>query len=119
MTTDSRTYNLHGNADLTVTINVYPKHINVHFTLDVSPADKDEPDHGPHGLLNYLDLPDTYSRPTSYWWCKRNRTVKVRTGSQARRVIERAITTLDDAVSAAVIARSARKAQLTQAFPAQ
>jgi len=112
--TDSKIYNVRG-AEVTITANLYPGIIDLHITVDTSALDKDEPDHSPHNLLEYLELP-WYSTRSSYWWCRVYRQVQVRTGAQASRVIRNALAKIDDAVADALIARAARKSQMQYVF---
>ena len=112
--TDSRNYEASG-ALVTITANVYPARIDVYITIDLSPLDKDEPDHSGHNLIKYLNLPGYKTGPT-YWWAKTHRDIKCKTGSQARRIIKTALIRIDDAVSAALIARDARKNEIKQIF---
>ena len=112
--TDSKNYQVAG-ATVAATVNVYVKTIDVHITVDLSALDKDESEHSPHQLINYIELPG-YRTRDCYWWCKLHRTVSMRTGSQARRVIKAALTKIEDAVSQAVIDRNARKKHAAIAF---
>ena len=109
--TGSKNYDVAG-ALVTITANTYPAIIEVCITVDTSPLDVDEPDYSPHQLIGgYLDkcLPSSYKRPQSYWWCKRNRKIMVKSASQARRVIKKTLTKLDDAISTAKLERDSRK----------
>lgn len=115
--TDSKKYNVRG-AEVTITANLYPATIDLHITVDTSALDKDEPDHTAHNLMEYLELP-WYSTRDSYWWCRVYRTVKVRTGAQANRVIRHALAKIDDAIANALIARAARKSQMQYIFDSQ
>lgn len=112
--TDSKTYTVRG-AEVTVTASLYPDTVDIHLTVDLSPLDRDEPDHSAHHLVNYLVLPG-YDSPQTYWWCKRQHKVTVHTGAQAQRVIKHALARIDDAVQAALIAREARKAHMAGLF---
>jgi hypothetical protein len=113
--TDSKNYNVAG-ATVHTTVAVYVNKIDVHITVDLSALDKDEPDHSPHQIINYMVLP-RYRTRDSYWWCKLHRTVTVKTGSQARRVIKNALVKIEDAVTQAVIDRDARKKHGQIALP--
>lgn len=108
--TDTRTYKVRG-TEVTITASINPDRIKVSITIDLSALDADEPDHSAHNLMAYFAAPGYVKRDT-YWWCKAHREVLVRTGSQAQRVIRHALAVLDDAVSAAVIARTARKSEM-------
>ena len=110
----TQTYDVRG-AEVIVTANVYPWKIDVCITVDLSSLDAEEPDHSPHQLINYLSLPG-YDKGRSYWWCKTSRSVTVRTGSQARRVIKHALAKIDDAVAQAIIDRTARKSHIRDIF---
>jgi hypothetical protein len=103
-------------AEVITTATVYPTGLHVSITIDLSALDADLPSHSPHQLINYVRLPSTYETRKTYWWCKLHRDVRVRTGSQARRVIKHALDKIDDAVSAAVIARNARIQELSVAL---
>jgi hypothetical protein len=113
--TDSKTYQVRG-AEVIVTASIYKEYIDVHITVDLNNLDKDEPDHSPHTLIHYLNLPG-YSTGECYWWSKTHRKVVVRTGSQANRVIKTALAKIDDAISQALIDRKARKAHMDNIFP--
>ena len=112
--TDSKVYTVRG-AQVTVTATLWPGSIDLHITVDTSVLDKDEPEHSGHDLIHYLDLPG-YSAGQAYWWCKIARKTTVQSGSQAQRVIKHALTRIDDALHAALIARAARKAHLSGIF---
>lgn len=111
--TDTRTYNVSG-ATLTVTTALYHSTINLTLTLNVAALDVDEPGHSAHQLVNYLRLPH-YQSPVSLWWQQRKRTVTCKTGSQAQRIVRMAIATASDAVSAALLDRDRRKAEMAVA----
>jgi hypothetical protein len=114
--TGTQVYNVRG-ADVTVTANVYHDVIELSITVNTSKLDAAEPDHSAHLLVQYLD--DTglnYERPASFWWEKRCHKIKVKTGSQANRVIKKALAKIDDAISAAIIARDARKSEMDIVF---
>jgi hypothetical protein len=112
--TDSKTYQVAG-ADVIITCNVYVGTIDVHITLDLSPLDREEPDHSPHQIIHYMSLPH-YTTRQSYWWCKLYHDTKCKTASQARRIIKWHLDKIDDAVSQAIIARNTRKAEGTSIF---
>ena len=112
--TDSKTYTMQG-ADVTITASVYPSKIDLTITVDLTKCDLNEPDHSGHQLINYLDLPG-YKTGQSYWWAKTKRSISVKTGTQARRVIKTALTKIDDAVAVAIIKRMARKSEMKQVF---
>ena len=112
--TDSKNYTVSG-ALVTITANTYPTKIDLHFTVDLSPLDADEPDHSGHNLINYLQLPGYKTRDT-YWWAKTYRDLSCKTASQARRAIKTALVKIDDAVSSALLARSNRKNEGNQIF---
>lgn len=114
--TDTRTYAVHG-ATLTVTLFLTQTAITLTLTLDTQPLDIHEPEHSSHNLINYVApyLPN-YSSPESFWWSKRKRNVTCHTGSQAQRIIRKAIAQTGDAVSAALLDRERRKAEMTVAF---
>jgi hypothetical protein len=104
------THNVSG-AEVTITANAYVDTIDLLITVDLSALDIDLPDHSPHQLMEYLNLSGYDIGPTN-WWCKTHRKIRVRTGSQARRVIKSAITKIDDAVAGAIIKRKSRLAEL-------
>ncbi len=108
--TDSKTYDVRG-AQVTVTASIYPQTIDVSITVDTSPLDVDLPNHSPHNLISYLDLP-RYTTRDNYWWAKVHRKVTCKTGSQAQRIIKHALTQIDDAVYQALLARSTRMAEI-------
>lgn len=112
--TTTKTYPVRG-AEVTVTASVYPQTIDISITVDLSALDAGEPPHSPHTLINYMILPG-YAAGQTYWWCKTSRQVKVRTGSQAQRVLKHALARIDDAIHDALLAREARKAHLTTIF---
>lgn len=114
MTTASKTYDLHG-AKLIATVNIYPLYINVCLTLDVSVLNK--PEHNQNNLVDYLNLPEGYRVPPAKGWERRSRSVQCKTGAQSRRIIERDLIKLDDAVSEALIARQARQLEIGMALP--
>jgi len=105
--TDSKTYDVSG-AMVIITVNTYPAKIDLHFTVDLSPLDADEPNHSGHNLINYLQLPG-YRTRSEYWWAKTYRDLSCKTASQARRAIKTALIKIDDAVSSALLVRLARK----------
>lgn len=108
--TNSKTYNVAG-ASVEITTNLYPCKIDVHITVDLGNLDAAEPDHSPHNLVNYLQLSNYNTRDT-YWWSRVHRTISVRTGSQARRVINNALAKIEDAIESAKIQRQARKMEM-------
>jgi len=112
--TDSKKYSVAG-ADVEITLSGYVNTIDVHITLDLSNLDIGEPDHSPHQLIRYMELPNYATRDT-YWWCKLHRSITVRTGSQARRVIKNALDKIDDAVSQAKMIRDMRKGEIKSAI---
>ncbi len=106
--TDSKTYDVLG-ADVIITVATYPEQINVHITVDTSKLDVDLPDHSAHCLMDYLaGSLAHYTTGQSYWWCKTQRTIRVRTGSQAHRVIKHALAKIDDAIHQALLTRKSR-----------
>lgn len=108
--TDSQNVQIAGSV-VTITTTVYPKTIDIYITVDLSPLDVDEPDHSPHKLIEYIQLPN-YSTTQTCWWCKLHRKITVKTGSQARRVIKQTRCRIDDAISTALITRRCRKLEL-------
>jgi len=108
--TDSKTVQIGGSVVI-ITTTIYPKTIDIHIMVDLSPLDVAEPDHSPHNIINYVQLPK-YHTAQSYWWCKLHRKITVKTGSQARRVIKQAHSRIDDAISAALITRRCRRSEL-------
>jgi hypothetical protein len=112
--TQTQTFNLSG-ADVTITASVYPRSVEVHITVNLGPLDKDEPDHSAHNLMEYFNLPG-YKTGQTHWWSKVHRSVQCQTASQARRVVKNALIKIDDAVSAAISARTARKAEIEKVF---
>jgi hypothetical protein len=114
--TDTRTFDVQG-ATLTVTLLLRQHTIDLTMTVDTSALDANEPDHTPHNLIAYAGpLLDGWEAPQSYWWCKRKRTLTVKTGAQAQRVIRHALAVVNDAVAAAILDRDRRKAEMTIAF---
>ncbi len=114
--TDSKQYTVRG-AEVIITASIYPTTVNVSITVDLSNLDREKHLHSPHQLINYLVLPGYHTRDT-YWWCKTSRKITVRTGAQASRVIKHALAKIDDAVSEALIARTARESQMAVIFTA-
>ena len=115
--TDTRIYDVNG-ATLTVTLVLQQHTIEMTMTLDTSALDKDEPSHSQHTLIAYAGpLLFGWEAPQTHWWAKRKRTLTVKTGAQANRVIRHAIATTADAVSAAKLDRERRKAEMSIAFP--
>ena len=112
--TDTKNYQVNG-ASVIITARNRQYYIDLNICVDLSALDVDEPDHSDHNLINYLDLPG-YKTGQSYWWAKTYHNVTVRTGSQARRVIKHALAKIDDAISAAIIARNARKAEMAEVW---
>ena len=114
--TDTRTFDVQG-ATLTVTLLLRQHTIDLTMTVDTSALDANEPDHTPHNLIAYAGpLLDGWESPQTYWWCKRKRTLTVKTGAQAQRVIRHALAVVNDAVAAAILDRDRRKAEMTIAF---
>ena len=113
--TDSKTYNVRG-ADVIVTASVYPTKIDISITVDLIKLDDDLPSHNPHNLMSYLQL-SGYVQGQTYWWCKVHRTVTVKTGSQAQRVIKHALTKIDDAIYQALQTRKARMSEIDNILP--
>ena len=114
--TDTRIYDVQG-AMLTVTLSLAPSTINVTMTVDTSALDVHEPSHTQHNLIAYVSpLLQGWESPQTYWWCKRRRTLTVKTGAQAQRVIRHAIAVVGDAIWAAVLDRNRRKAEMRLAF---
>ena len=105
--TDSKTYDVSG-AKVSITANTYPTTIDLHITVNLHDLDKDEPDHSAHNLINYLNLPG-YKTASTYWWEAAHRSITCKTASQARRIVRNTLIKIDDAVSAALLARSTRK----------
>jgi hypothetical protein len=110
----TQTYDI-GKALLSITVTIMQRTVVVTMDLDTS---TDASKRNTHYLVDYTDkyLP-TWKRPDSLWWSHRKRTVVVKSGAQARRVIERAIQRTTDAVDAAYLDRERRLAELTVAFP--
>jgi hypothetical protein len=114
--TDTRTFDVQG-ATLTITLLLMPHTIDLTMTVDTSALDANEPDHSQHNLISYLHpLLPSWEFPKTYWWCRRRRTLMVKTGAQAQRVIRHAVAVVGDAVAAAVLDRQRRKAEIGQAF---
>lgn len=114
--TDTRTFDVQG-ATLTVTLLLRQHTIDLTMTVDTSALDAGEPDHSQHNLIAYVGpLLDGWEGTQSYWWCKRKRTLTVKTGSQAQRVIRHAVAVVGDAVAAAMLDRDRRKAEMVVAF---
>ena len=114
--TDTRTYDVQG-ATLTITLLLRQHTIDVTMTLDTSALDAEEPDHTQHNLIGYFGaLLPAWEAPQAYWWCKRKRTLTVKTGAQAQRVIRRAVAVVGDAVAAAILDRQRRKAEMSVAL---
>lgn len=112
--TGTKNYDVRG-ANVTITALLRSYAVQVDITVDLSKLDADEPDHSEHNLIEYINLAH-YNKGQSYWWCKLHRTVITRTGSQANRVIKHALSKIDDAISAAIIARDARKSEMQIIF---
>ena len=104
--TDSKTYEVAG-ADVIVTVTTYPLNIEVHITVDLARLDEGLSDHSPHQIVQYVSLPH-YRKRDTYWWRKLHRTVRVRTGAQARRVVQHALARIDDAIEDAILRRRSR-----------
>ena len=114
--TDTRTYDVQG-ATLTVTLSLGPRIIDMTMTVDTAALDADEPDHSQHNLIAYVGpLLSGWESPQTYWWCKRRRSLTVKTGAQAQRVIRHALAIVGDAVAAASLDRQRRKAEIGVAF---
>ena len=114
--TDTRIYDVHG-ATLTVTLLLRQHTIDLTLTVDTSALDVNEPDHSQHNLIAYFGaLIPSWEAPQSYWWCKRKRTITVKTGAQAQRVIRHTLSVVGDAVAAAILDRQRRKAEMQIAF---
>lgn len=66
-------------------------------------------------LINYMSpyLPE-YRQPQSYWWSRRYRDVTVKTGTQARRVANKAIDRVTAAYHSAILDRNRRFTELEQ-----
>ena len=110
--TDTRTYDVQG-ATLTVTLSLGPHIIDMTLTVDTAALDTAEPCHSQHNLITYLSpLLKGYVSPQTYWWCKRQRSLRVKTGIQAQRVIRHNLTVVSDAVAAAILDRQRRKAEM-------
>jgi len=103
------------NAQLTVTATIMLQSISISMTVDFSKLDVDEPAHSKHYLINYINLYG-WDVGNTEWWCKYHRVIKVKTGSQAARVIKSAITKIDDAISKALLDRARRKAEMSVIF---
>ena len=116
--TDTRTYDVEG-ATLTVTLVLNQHTIHMTMTLDTLALDAAEPSHSAHNLISYVGpLLPGWESPQAYWWSKRKRTLIVKTGAQAQRVIRHSLAVVSDAVSAAKLNRERRKAEMDVAFPA-
>jgi hypothetical protein len=104
---------------LTVTLLLQQRVIHMTMTVDTSALDVDEPDHSQHNLIAYVGpLLPGWQATESYWWCKRRRSLMVKTGSQANRVIRHNLIVVGDAVAAAILDRQRRKAEMKIAFAA-
>ena len=113
--TDTRKYVV-GGAMMTVTTVVYQSAIEIAMTLDTRALDSSEPDHSAHDIIDYADAYLTnWTRPESLWWIQRKRYVVCKTGSQAQRIVRNAISRVDDALSAAILDRDRRKAEMAVA----
>jgi len=99
-------------ADVWVEIDGTPDVININIKLDVAQLDQEEPDHSPHYLMNYLDLPTSFSTGFTNWWHSISRTVHVKSGAQARFVIRKNLEKIEAAVHAAVLKRKQRKLEI-------
>jgi hypothetical protein len=114
--TDTKTFDVHG-ATLTVTLLLRQHTIDLTMTLDTSALDAEEPDHSQHNLIAYFGaLLPSWEATQSYWWCKRKRTLTVKTGAQANRVIRHTLAVVGDAVASAILDRQRRKAEMQIAF---
>lgn len=114
--TDTRTYDVEG-ATLTVTLVLMQHTIDITMTVDTSALDAAEPAHSQHNLIAYVGPHlDGWEAPQSYWWAKRKRSLTVKTGAQAHRVIRHALAVVSDAVSAGKLDRERRKAEMAVAF---
>lgn len=103
------------NAQLIVTATVRVDSIKLSMTIDFAELDKNEPDHSDHGIINYIKMP-LWKTGQSYWWCRLHRQLTVKTGSQARRVINSLIPKLDDIISSAILDRERRKSEMKVIF---
>ena len=112
--TDTKTYDVRG-AEVIITATVLIHYVAVHITVDLSNLDQDEPDHSDHNLMNYFSL-SNYKRGGSHWWCKTHRHIRVKTGSQANRVVKNALGKIDDAIAKALCDRDRRKAEMLYVF---
>lgn len=112
--TDTKTYNVR-DAEVIITATVKVHCVTVSITVDLSKLDENEPPHGEHQLVQYFNLPN-YEMKDAFWWCKVGRTVHVKTGSQASRVIKNALSKIDDAICKAVQDRQRRKSEMQLIF---
>jgi len=94
-------------AIVTIDITSSPTDIMLRICINLNKLDQMLPDHSPHGLIHYINLPQ-YETGQSYWWERIYRTVNVKTGSQAQRVINNAYTKIDDAIALALLQRDSR-----------
>ena len=116
--TDTRTYDVAG-ATLTVTLALSVHTISIAMTLDVAALDTNEPDHSSHNLIEYVSplLSPTWTSWQTHYWCKLHRAnITCKSGSQARRIREHAITKLADVISQAQLDRARRKAEMAVAI---
>lgn len=114
--TGTKIYDING-AKLTATVNIYPTTASVSFCLDLSDLDKNEPEHSRHNLIGYVKpLLPLWKTRDSFWWNRLYHAKSCKTGSQARRIIQSTLARLDDIISQAQIARTARKSEMEVAF---
>jgi hypothetical protein len=114
--TDTRTFDVQG-ATLTVTLLLKQHTIDLTMTVDTSALDANQEPHSHHNLIAYVGpLLSGWESPQTYWWCKRRRSLTVKTGAQAQRVIRHALAIVGDAVAAANLDRQRRKAEIGVAF---
>jgi hypothetical protein len=114
--TDTKVFDVSG-AKLTVTVRVMTENISINMSIDTANLDADEPEHGDHNIIKYVDKLINWEHPKAYWWCRRCRKqIIVKTGSQAKRVIYTAIPKLSDVISSALLDRNRRKAEINNIF---
>jgi len=98
---------------LNINASINPNTIKLHITVIV---DSDQIDNDrSNQLMDYMHpyLPG-YINPQSYWWSRRYRDVTVKTATQARHVVNKAIDKVDAAYHTAILDRNRRLAELEQ-----
>jgi hypothetical protein len=102
-----------GRCTLNVNASINQCTIKIHMTVIV---DSDEMDDDRSNLLiDYMSpyLPG-YKQPHAYWWSRMYKDVTVKTGTQARHVVDKAIDKVTTAYHAAILDRERRFAELKQ-----